>query len=99
MVKVKISLSFFLLLFFASYGQRSDTAMPTVRVSGTVIDKNSKQPLEYATVVLSPKNGTSDFQWRERSFNLSFTYRFNQKKKREQQRRGNDGGGGEEFGT
>ncbi|WP_034059062.1 outer membrane beta-barrel family protein [Lacinutrix jangbogonensis] len=33
----------------------------------------------------------SEFQWRERSFNLSFTYRFNQKKKREQ--RGNYGGG------
>jgi len=27
---------------------------------------------------------TSEFQWRERSFNLSFTYRFNQKKKRAQ---------------
>ncbi|WP_397362851.1 TonB-dependent receptor domain-containing protein [Olleya sp. R77988] len=33
----------------------------------------------------------SEFQWRERSFNLSFTYRFNQKKKRPQ--RGNNGGG------
>ncbi|AUC81293.1 outer membrane beta-barrel family protein [Lacinutrix sp. Bg11-31] len=33
----------------------------------------------------------SEFQWRERSFNLSFTYRFNQKKKREQ--RGNYGDG------
>ncbi len=41
--------------------------------------------------------GTSEFQWRERSFNLSFTYRFNQKKKR-QQRSFNDGGG-EEFGS
>ncbi|WP_054851131.1 outer membrane beta-barrel family protein [Olleya sp. ITB9] len=38
----------------------------------------------------------SEFQWRERSFNLSFTYRFNQKKKRTQ--RGNYGdGGGDEF--
>lgn len=26
----------------------------------------------------------SEFQWRERSFNLAFTYRFNQKKKRTQ---------------
>ena len=45
--------------------------------------------------------GTSEFQWRERSFNLSFTYRFNQKKKRQQQRRGNNGddGEGEEFGS
>ncbi|MGB6268065.1 MAG: TonB-dependent receptor [Olleya sp.] len=32
----------------------------------------------------------SEFQWRERSFNLAFTYRFNQKKKRTQ--RGDYGG-------
>ncbi|WP_299251890.1 TonB-dependent receptor [uncultured Aquimarina sp.] len=38
----------------------------------------------------------SEFQWRERSFNLSFTYRFNQKKKR-QRSRGNLNGSGEEF--
>jgi hypothetical protein len=43
--------------------------------------------------------GTSEFQWRERSFNLSFTYRFNQKKKRQQQRNDIDGGDGEEFGS
>jgi outer membrane receptor protein involved in Fe transport len=41
--------------------------------------------------------GTSEFQWRERTFNLSFTYRFNQKKKR-QQRQQNYDEGGEEFG-
>ena len=40
-------------------------------------------------------NSYSEFQWRERSFNLSFTYRFNQKKKRE--RGGERGGDGEEF--
>ena len=33
-----------------------------------------------------------EFQWRERSYNLSFTYRFNQKKKRSRSR-GNYGGG------
>ncbi|WP_299602256.1 TonB-dependent receptor [uncultured Aquimarina sp.] len=38
----------------------------------------------------------SEFQWRERSFTLSFTYRFNQKKKR-QRSRNNFGGGDEEF--
>ncbi len=43
--------------------------------------------------------GTSQFQWRERSFNLSFTYRFNQKKKRPQRQRSFDGGEGEEFGS
>jgi len=37
-----------------------------------------------------------EFQWRERSFTLSFTYRFNQKKKR-QRSRGNFNGGNEEF--
>ncbi|WP_405206910.1 TonB-dependent receptor domain-containing protein [Aquimarina sp. LLG6339-5] len=38
----------------------------------------------------------SEFQWRERSFTMSFTYRFNQKKKR-QRSRNNFNGGGEEF--
>ena len=37
----------------------------------------------------------SEFQWRERSFNLSFTYRFNQQKKRQQ--RPNQGGGDFDF--
>ncbi|WP_438966698.1 TonB-dependent receptor domain-containing protein [Flavobacterium sp.] len=38
----------------------------------------------------------SEFQWRVRQVNVSFTYRFNKKKERESQR-GNDGGGPEEF--
>ena len=37
----------------------------------------------------------SEFQWRERQFNLSFTYRFNQKKQR--QRRGGGDFDGEGF--
>ncbi len=37
----------------------------------------------------------SEFQWRERSFNLSFTYRFNQKKKRQRSQR--DANGDDEF--
>lgn len=41
----------------------------------------------------------SEFQWRVRSFNLAFTYRFNQKKKRGGDRQRYDDGGGEEFGT
>lgn len=36
----------------------------------------------------------SEFQWRERSFNLSFTYRFNQQKRRQ---RGQREGGDEDF--
>ena len=34
----------------------------------------------------------SEFQWRKRSFNLSFTYRFNQKKNQRDRNRGNGGG-------
>jgi len=37
--------------------------------------------------------GDSEFQWRERSFNLAFTYRFNQKKTRERNRNNDDDGG------
>ncbi|MDT0607385.1 TonB-dependent receptor domain-containing protein [Croceitalea rosinachiae] len=45
-------------------------------------------------------NTDSEFQRRVRSYNLSFTYRFNQKKKRSQGRGGDDdNGGGEEFGA
>ncbi|MET1259195.1 TonB-dependent receptor [Flagellimonas sp. DF-77] len=40
----------------------------------------------------------SEFQWRVRSYNLSFTYRFNQKKKRGQRQQDFDGDG-EEFGA
>ncbi len=38
----------------------------------------------------------SEFQWRQRSFNLSFTYRFNQKKKQNGER-GNQNGGGTDM--
>ncbi|MBT8273869.1 MAG: TonB-dependent receptor [Bacteroidia bacterium] len=40
-------------------------------------------------------NSDSEFQWRQRSFNLSFTYRFNQKKQRE--RNGRNGGGDDDL--
>ncbi len=39
----------------------------------------------------------SEFQWRQRSFNLSFTYRFNQKKQRQGREGGFDDGGGGGF--
>ncbi|MFV0565319.1 MAG: TonB-dependent receptor domain-containing protein [Flavobacteriaceae bacterium] len=40
----------------------------------------------------------SEFQWRERSFTLSFTYRFNQQKRQERQRGGGfDGGSDMDF--
>ncbi len=38
----------------------------------------------------------SEFQWRQRSFNVSFTYRFNQQKK-QQRDRGQNNGGGDDF--
>lgn len=41
----------------------------------------------------------SEFQWRVRSFNLAFTYRFNQKKRRGGERPRDFDGGDEEFGT
>ena len=40
----------------------------------------------------------NEFQWRERSFRLSFVYRFKQKKKRERQRGMDNGGDEENFG-
>ncbi len=39
----------------------------------------------------------SEFQWRKRSFTLSFTYRFNQQKRQEKQRGGFDGGNDMHF--
>ncbi|QCX39668.1 TonB-dependent receptor [Aureibaculum algae] len=43
-------------------------------------------------------NSDSEFQWRQRSFNLAFTYRFNQKKKRQERQGGMDDDEGEGFG-
>ena len=41
----------------------------------------------------------AEFRWRQRSFNIAFTYRFNQKKKRQQRQGGfGDDDGGEGFG-
>ncbi|WP_435625521.1 TonB-dependent receptor domain-containing protein [Flagellimonas sp.] len=44
-------------------------------------------------------NSDSEFQFRVRSYNLSFTYRFNQKKKRGGDRNRDFDGDGEEFGA
>lgn len=41
---------------------------------------------------------SSEYQWRPRSYNISFTYRFNQQKKQQRNmERGNNGGDGGEF--
>lgn len=39
----------------------------------------------------------SEFQWRQRQINLSFTYRFNKKKNERENQRRDDGGGGDEY--
>lgn len=42
-------------------------------------------------------NSASEFQWRQRSFNLSFTYRFNQQKKEQRRMDRSNGGEGGDF--
>lgn len=47
---------------------------------------------------LESLNSYSEYQWRRRSINLSFTYRFNKKKEKEKPlREDNNGGGNDEF--
>lgn len=67
-----------------------DQASVTFNVSD-VFNSRKRQTTSTTPTFLS----YSEFQWRERSFNLSFTYRFNQQKKRE--RNGNKENGGEDF--
>lgn len=56
---------------------------------------NSRKRVSTSTTSTFISN--NEFQWRERSFNLSFTYRFNQKKKRERSSR--DFNGEDDFGS
>ncbi|MFD0988772.1 TonB-dependent receptor domain-containing protein [Mariniflexile jejuense] len=51
---------------------------------------NSRKRITESTTATFLSN--SEFQWRQRSFNLSFTYRFNQQKKQNRDR-GQNGGG------
>jgi hypothetical protein len=44
-------------------------------------------------------NQYSEFQWRQRQFRLSFTYRLNQKKERQRERNGGGGEDDENFGS
>ncbi len=57
---------------------------------------NSRKRISETTTDSFTEN--SEFQWRERQFRLSFTYRFNQKKQRQRERGGIGGDDGEEFG-
>ena len=47
---------------------------------------------------LPSQNAYSEFQWRERQVNLSFTYRFNRKKNERERPKGESGGEDGEFG-
>ncbi len=68
-----------------------DKASISVRVSD-LFNTRKRQ----SDIFTDTYNNYSEFQWRKRSFNLSFTYRFNQKKKRSRGR-GANGGGEEEM--
>ena len=57
---------------------------------------NSRKRVSVTTTDTFVEN--NEFQWRERQFRLSFTYRFNQKKQRQRDRNGMGGDDGEGFG-
>lgn len=42
-------------------------------------------------------NSYSEFRWRQRSFNVSFTYRFNQQKRQQRRNQQDEGGGDDEM--
>jgi hypothetical protein len=66
-----------------------DKASISVRVSD-LLNSNKRQSETFTDTY----NTYGEYRWRQRSFNLSFTYRFNQKKKRQ---RSSFGGGDEEI--
>ena len=55
----------------------------------------AKRQMETTTAIYYSE---AEHQWRKRSVNLSFTYRFNQKKKRTRGERGENGDGGDDMG-
>ncbi|NHN27543.1 TonB-dependent receptor [Flavobacterium jejuense] len=71
-----------------------DKATIALNVSDLFNSRKRRSEVNLPTV-----NSYSEFQWRQRQINLSFTYRFNKKKnERDNQRRGDDGGGDEFMG-
>lgn len=51
MKKVKVILTFLLLFQFCfNFAQTKPSTAPKIKVTGTIVEKNSKQPLEYATI-------------------------------------------------
>lgn len=65
-----------------------DKASLTFRINDVFNSRKRRSITETATYVRD-----SEFQWRERSFTLSFTYRFNQKKGHGPRRNNRSGGG------
>ncbi len=51
------SLILFILLTFQSNAQQYRNSFSKILIKGKVVDKETKQPLEYATIVLTPING------------------------------------------
>ena len=75
--------------------------------SKEIFNKNASLTLNVSDVFNSMKRqllsttetyiSDSEFQFRQRSFNLAFTYRFNQQKKRQERGSGEGGGDDMEF--
>ncbi len=82
-------------LFMANLAFSKDLFKDKASLAFNVSDVFNSRKREQVTTTSTFIN-ESEFQWRARSFNLSFTYRFNQKKK-SQRGRQNGGNGGEDF--
>lgn len=83
------------------YGWDAGASMDVLKGNGTISlsvrDILNTRRMRWE-VDLPELQSTSDFQWRVRQINLSFTYRLNQKKQRQRpERGGGEGMGGEDF--
>ena len=56
-MKKSFILFVFSLIISVGYSQQRNSSMPKITVSGKVIDNETKQELEYATIILKPVNG------------------------------------------
>ncbi len=84
----------------AMYGWDAGASMDVLKGNGTISlsvrDILNTRRMRWE-VDLPELQSQSDFQWRVRQINLSFTYRLNQKKQRQRPERGGEGMGGEDF--
>lgn len=67
-------LVFFTLMSMVSFSQKKANSLPLVSVSGKVIDIETKQALEYATLIFTPVNGkkiTGDITDKNGQFNIN----------------------------